>query len=707
MRRFGAFAVILLLGFAPLLGSRLLLNHFSLDQSSTLEQMLAPQEREDLSEYRRLFGIDADAVLLSLHDPLGVTAARRDTWIRALEGVPGARSVIAAPFQSKFSSEPADIVAADITAGNRELLLIFFESESRTLEQSQALVAQMSEFTKQIANGSEVVHTLGMPHYRVATWQVAREDGVLMLPLLVGLTALVSCLFFRSWVAFALSLILTSLTTFSCLLLQYVIQPELKMLVVFVVPVIWAIATLDAFHLYSRTAREMRRGFVRPAESAAAALFGPCALTTLTTAGCFATLMLLETSPLVFAFGLWATAGTLIAFALTFSLGVFFLARVVGAQSLPAAPILPSLMAWQLVSWAQAHRRAVILTWVCLAILACASVSQVRVQTPFPPEFSRDHPLSNALSNMRVLTGSDLSPIDLVLSATNAEGAEPGALLSAGLFTTNYLRTLEETRLVAPRDFLAREDVQAFAAGRHAANQGHERVRHESLPAAARHWINEDEVSMRLQWYLSPTTYKRREELLGWLENFDQDALVHHELSLAGPGYFNHVTEKRGLRSLFSSALLSTTLIVICLFAVSGSALQTLAGLLVSLLPALLVAGVMALLHIPWTLALLPMPVLLLGLVNDDTMHMLWRGRLAGERVSNRGYLSRRNALNAGPALIATTLVLASAIATLSMSGLKTNQSLGILVPTGLILALLCNLTLLPALSFSRSPSSG
>ena len=107
----------------------------------------------------------------------------------------------------------------------------------------------------------------------------------------------------------------------------------------------------------------------------------------------------------------------------------------------------------------------------------------------------------------------------------------------------------------------------------------------------------------------------------------------------------------------------------------------------------------MAWFAIPWSLSLLPLPALMLGLVNDDTIHMLWHHNAKGNRRSALEFGWRRNALEAAPALMATTVVLATALSTLYFSDIRSNQDLGLLIPLGLVLALLCNLSLLPALS--------
>ena len=92
----------------------------------------------------------------------------------------------------------------------------------------------------------------------------------------------------------------------------------------------------------------------------------------------------------------------------------------------------------------------------------------------------------------------------------------------------------------------------------------------------------------------------------------------------------------------------------------------------------------------------MPLPAILLGLMADDTIHMLWFSR-RGERAYAETF--QHNARTAGPALLATTLVLACAAATLLLSGLQANRYLGMLVPAALLIAFLCNLSLLPALN--------
>jgi predicted RND superfamily exporter protein len=119
------------------------------------------------------------------------------------------------------------------------------------------------------------------------------------------------------------------------------------------------------------------------------------------------------------------------------------------------------------------------------------------------------------------------------------------------------------------------------------------------------------------------------------------------------------------------------------------------AGLLGNVLPLVLLVGLMALCRIPWSLGLLGLPVVVLGLAIDDTIHLLWPLR----RTSLPPATGFTGAIrHGGTAVVATGLLLAACLAALARSQFQVNRELGFLLPAGLLLALLAELTLLPAL---------
>jgi predicted RND superfamily exporter protein len=214
--------------------------------------------------------------------------------------------------------------------------------------------------------------------------------------------------------------------------------------------------------------------------------------------------------------------------------------------------------------------------------------------------------------------------------------------------------------------------------------------------------------TIRLQAYFNETSFQRKQEILQWLKHFDETMLSHHEIKLSGNGYFYHEIETRGLSGLLYSSIFSLFIIAATIYWITRNQAQTVFALITYLIPGLVVAGCMTMLDIKWTIALLPLPALLIGLMVDDTIHILWRSKRHSKSMNRSRNLSRQrlfryNALAAGPALLATTLILSGATGTMTSSGIQATYALGILIPAGLISAYLCNLSLIPALnSLSR-----
>ncbi|MEW8497862.1 MAG: hypothetical protein AB2699_05085, partial [Candidatus Thiodiazotropha taylori] len=134
--------------------------------------------------------------------------------------------------------------------------------------------------------------------------------------------------------------------------------------------------------------------------------------------------------------------------------------------------------------------------------------------------------------------------------------------------------------------------------------------------------------------------------------------------------------------------------IILLLFAVFRQLRLVMAALLVTLLPLWFVVGIMGTTGINWSLALLGVPAMLFGLAVDDTIHLLWHRK----RPTSFRRLLRYNAIKSGTALTSTTLMLCLCVATLGLSSLQANQHIAILLSFGMALALLLDLTLLPAL---------
>ncbi|MHC5050668.1 MAG: RND transporter family protein [Planctomycetota bacterium] len=649
---------------AGLLVALVFLAQVSPSEAPTIEQVLSRDDVAEIERIREVFGSEPDVVLVAIRRDGGrVSAARLRRVEEALASVDG----VAHTWSSV--SRPVPVLGRDGTMSVRtatdrdrslpllepdrfsSVILVALEPGAVRLTRARALTAAIDDALTRVAETGETVHVVGTPQMRAASWAVAEEDLARTWPLLVAVLVVVPLLFFASPGAILFPLLMAALTTAACLLGYRWFSGPLNALALLLVPIVWAVATLDAMHLYAR----VRRG------RGVAGLRLPCLLTTLTTAGGLLALAVQEESQLIRTFGLWAAAGTLIAFVLTFTLG-----RVLLPLTAPRrpAPRWPARLAVGVVRISQRRAGSVLVVWGALLVAAVVGLTRLEVAVRFPHVFAPGHPFARELSAVDEMLGVDLSPVEIYVEATDAHGHRAVPLVSAMMAVTYYLQTLPESRVVLPHDLLDPETFQAALAPAARVDRGAEleaQLTELAKDERLARWVRFDRGAGRVQVQFAPMSFERRREIATWLRHFGESMLGHHRLSFGGSGHHYLLAERRGLDGAVIGGYFS-----------------------------LLVAGLMGAIGLPWSLAVLPLPAVLLGLAVDDTVHLLWPLR--------RGRRLELGALRAGPALLATTAVLACSVGTLMLSGLQTNFELGLLLPAGLLLALACDVSLLPAL---------
>jgi len=88
----------------------------------------------------------------------------------------------------------------------------------------------------------------------------------------------------------------------------------------------------------------------------------------------------------------------------------------------------------------------------------------------------------------------------------------------------------------------------------------------------------------------------------------------------------------------------------------------------------------------------------LLGIVVDDTVHFLYRFRQEGETAPDHPQRIRAALRGAGPAIVATSLILAAGFFILGLASITSIANFGILCGVAILVALFSDLLLLPRL---------
>ncbi|WP_177417927.1 MMPL family transporter [endosymbiont of Lamellibrachia barhami] len=634
------------------------LSSFTPDERPTLEQMLPPQDQGRLEEIRTIFGIEPNRVIIGIKpeaDPNSVERLKQQ--IRAIDDV-------------------ADVMQLSIGGQNARLLIIGITAGNSTMQAARRLEKAIAASTAAFAD--TVAATIGTPQIRVASWQSAYEDMRDILPWLLISVTLIPYLFFRSLSALLFPLFVASISCTLILLLVQHIERNTGLIAVVLIPIVWSIATLDAIHLIDRTARlaGKRDTFFLGVE--VRALAHPCLLTTLTTAGALLILALQEDSPLLHDLGIWAGAGALLAYLLTFFTGTLFLST--GIRHRPV-PNWPRYLALQAVRYSQHHAKRVLTAWVALLCIALSGLPSLQLTVRFPSLFHASHTLEEEIDKLATMSGTDLRPVDVFIEAIDDAGADRMTLLNAARAVRNYAKTWPETKRVLP-----------FAGGLEtttASKPGTEE-------AALSDWFKPDSATARVQLHFAPHSFQRHSELIDWLRHFDRTVLSQHRLWFGGTGYDYHRMEQLGAKAGMMGLTGSLAIILATLlWTFRGSTENIVPALIALLLPALLIGGIMGHAGIPWSLGMMLLPVIYIGLAVDYTLHLLWPLRHSQRSLQRR---LQSSALRAGPALLTTTAVIATCTAALSLSTIQVNRELGGLLAVGLTFALLSSLTLTPAI---------
>ncbi|MHC4164524.1 MAG: RND transporter family protein [Planctomycetota bacterium] len=695
--------LVAVVGLAGLLAALLFLVQVAPSEAPTIEQVLARDDVAEIERIRGVFGSEPDVVLVAIRRADGRVPGKRLQRIEeALAGIDGVAHTWSSLTRPIPVLEPDGTMsvktATDVADRERSspllepdpftsVIVVALAPGAVRLTRARVLTAAIDGALARVAEPGETVHVVGTPQLRVASWAVAEEDLARMWPLLVAILVVVPLVFLAAPGAVLFPLVMAALTTTACLLGYRWLSGPLNALALLLVPIVWSVATLDAMHLYARVRRKAGPGAVAAAR---AELRLPCLLTTLTTAGGLAALAVQEESQLIRSFGIWAAVGTLLAYGLTFSVGRALLPLSLTRRP---APRWPARFAWSVMRISQRRAGTVLATWAGLLVAAVVGLTHLEVAVRFPKVFAPGHPFARELSAMDEMLGIDLSPLEIYVEATDTHGRRSVPLASAMMSVTYYLQTLPESRVVLPHDLLDPETFQAALAPAMRVDRADRlEVQLTELAKDPRlaPWVRFDRGAGRVQVQFAPMSFERRREIDTWLRHFGETMLSHHRLSFGGSGYHYLLAERRGVDGAAIGGYFSL-LVVAGALAWSFRRPRLIAVALVgNLAPLVLIAGFMGAIGLPWSLAVLPLPAVLLGLAVDDTVHLLWP--LRGGRRLDRG------ALRSGPALLATTAVLACSVGTLMLSGLQINRELGLLLPAGLLLALACDLSLLPAL---------
>ena len=551
------------------------------------------------------------------------------------------------------------------------------------------------------------VHVSGSAVLDDATNRYTQRDMEIFAPLTLLVVCVVSFLLFRSLVATGLIVAVVAMTMVSTTGLAGLFGVRLNVITVVIIPLVLSVGTAGCVHIIAGYRVRLQRGLEAPEalRSAFIELLLPCTMTALTTAAGLGSLLATTLEPLR-QFG-WMGASAVL-FALFYTLTV-----LPAAYSFLKPPridqkyerrVLTRVLVWLArLSW----KRDVLIVVGSLLICAVALVGVFQVETgaDFQRFYHEDDPVLIAANFIDQHMGGTLT-LEVLVEADDVR--EP-AVLQSMQDVENFMSQFSSVGEITSPATLTRILNERYTGNPDAGLPG-------SLPASAQlleliigtdllaTYLSTDNRAGRVSIRINATEYKeladRSEEIEQTVEGTFGAGVVARSTGL-GKLFFNLDTYI--LVSQIRSITIAFVIIAAMICLMFWSLRFGLFALIPNAMPLLLVLGTMGWFGFFLDVATVMIASILLGLIVDDTIHFMARFRLEERRAlaeGRTGYLRealRVSGVDTGRASMTTTVVLALAFFTLLLASFRVNQTFGFLAGIAVIIALLCDLVVLPA----------
>ncbi len=440
-------------------------------------------------------------------------------------------------------------------------------------------------------------------------------------------------------------------------------------------------------------------------------LMAPCTAVILTSVAGFASVCISDIRP-IREFGVIMVGGLLLALALSFS-ALFALSRRTGVRLHdPRAGLhrrLGSALA-ALADQALRRRATVTVVFVMLAALLAIPIPNLQFESDFVKNFRADSTVRRGYA----FISENLAPlgsIELVVRRKSGGSIINVHAIQACDRVIAQATTAHEpiTKGISIVDVLSLPGfgVPSSEARLQARFQAAKAVLGKLFdPDVMRNFVTDDLSTLRI-------SLRAREGAGVWQKIDMADDIRRKAAAEFGPEYDVTVTGLYSFYAMLMAGLLrdqNTTFVItlVAIFVISGLLLRSwklaAIGMAPNLLPTVACLGLMGWLEIPINMATSMMLAISLGIAVDDTLHYLWRFR---QELTHDGDIAGailRTHRSVGLACVFTTVVITGGFWILCFSRFLPIAYFGVLIGLTMVVALLADLVLLPALLMLIKP---
>lgn len=588
--------------------------------------------------------------------------------------------------------------------GGKDIILMELSKEGYLpIQDSRRIVNEMDNIIASKFKGTDVKYELvGPSPTRVALHDGLKRDTLFVIIPLAIIILLLPYLLYRSWSYVFLPGIAGLVATAFGLSIYGYLGERFTYFSITLAPLLLCVTLMDAMFLVDRfwsKALEIERKKER-IKHAVSELAFPCFLTSATTAAGFASLTVISNTPILREYGLFASIGIIFAYVAVFLL----IPAILNFWPDPRKSFVDRSQHMgkriaDIALRASANPGKIIFAFSAIFIVAVFFIPRISVEGAFERFFSKTHPAQKGLDELSEHLGS-LAPLTLTVYSTGSREMDRFRFAQVYTGLENWLSRQDFIgRTFSPLPFFPKEDLKLEAGETIFDLLKRIKEKMKNIPLAdmagqAGGWITIDDKgeleTARLMAWPKKLNFEQFDKMMRYLDNFNRTMMEEFRFKIGGPYLVQRKVEDRFLREMMENLLFSGLLVLLLTLIPLRSFRLSIIFIIVNILPLAAVAGLMGLLKIPFTMALVGLPCILFGLVVDNTIHSLWAYKKTGS-------IKETFALK-GRAMIVTSLLLIVAFGGQFASIYKTNRQFGELAAFGIFIALLADLLLAPAL---------
>jgi hypothetical protein len=352
-------------------------------------------------------------------------------------------------------------------------------------------------------------------------------------------------------------------------------------------------------------------------------------------------------------------------------------------------------------------RRKQILVITALSLLPLGYLcSQVKVDTNFVRFFQEDAAVRQGLDYFDQTYKGSLS-LEFSLDAKQENGVKDPAYLARALEFQHYLSTLEGNGKVnSPVNYLMKinqvmnnNDASFFKLpdSREMVGQFLLLYSNAGPDEDLADMISFNGQEMRISVFFAVAPSVVTKQRIAAIEQHIAQHFADLNIKVTGRAVLFNNVDNYTLSGLANSFMFSLITILLCLFLVLRSVKYGFVAMIPNLMPIIIVGALMALLDIYLDFATMIVAATTLGIAVDDTIHVMDRFRRAkATGLANREAITKATR-ESGVALVSTTIILFIGFAMLLLSSFVPNIYMGLLGAMTIVLAIVCDLLILPA----------